>query len=277
MLYIGFEDPTENKLINKIRKTKLKNIDNFVYLNCKLWKTFLNKLVAFIWSIELTVGIENKIITNNPTKKILVKLIIENYPDDQIEYLEAENNPENKKAGSRKIPFSKELYIEQDDFMENPPKKFFRLFVGNEVRLKHAYYIKCIGYTKNDQGQIIEIKCTYDPKTKGGWSNDGRKVKGTIHWVTAKHAIDAKIKLYNKLFNDSNPMENANFLDCVNENSVKEILKCKIEPSLKESAHNTAYQFIRKGYFVHDKESTKNNLIFNQTVGLRDSWSKKNK
>ena len=206
-----------------------------------------------------------------------VKLIIENYPDDQIEYLEAENNPENKKAGSRKIPFSKELYIEQDDFMENPPKKFFRLFVGNEVRLKHAYYIKCIGYTKNDQGQIIEIKCTYDPKTKGGWSNDGRKVKGTIHWVTAKHAIDAKIKLYNKLFNDSNPMENANFLDCVNENSVKEILKCKIEPSLKESAHNTAYQFIRKGYFVHDKESTKNNLIFNQTVGLRDSWSKKNK
>ena len=209
-----------------------------------------------------------------------IKLIIENYSENKTEYLKAENNPEDKKSGSRKIPFTKELFIERDDFMEKPIKKFFRLFVGNEVRLKHAYYIKCTGFTKHSNGNIKEIKCKYDPSTKGGWSNDKRKVRGTIHWVSSIHAINARVRLYDKLFNKKNPLDcdiNANFMENFNKDSVQIIEHVKVEPSLKNAAVNNIYQFLRKGYFICDKTLNENGFIFNKTVGLRDTWAKKNK
>lgn len=207
-----------------------------------------------------------------------IKLVIENYPDNQIELLNADNNPENNKDGIRTIPFSKELYMERDDFMENAPKNFFRLTVGKEVRLKHAYYIICTNFTKNVSGEIIEIRCTYDSKTKGGWSDDGRKVKGTIHWVSCKHAINGKINLYKKLFNNENPMnENTDmdFTENINQDSLKIIENVKMEPSLAHATINQKFQFLRKGYFVLDEKSSSDQLIFNQTVSLRDNWNKK--
>jgi glutaminyl-tRNA synthetase len=207
-----------------------------------------------------------------------IKLVIENYPDNQIELLNADNNPENNKDGIRTIPFSKELYMERDDFMENAPKNFFRLTVGKEVRLKHAYYIICTNFIKNVSGEIIEIRCTYDSKTKGGWSDDGRKVKGTIHWVSCKHAINGKINLYKKLFNNENPMnENTDidFTENINQDSLKIIENVKMEPSLAHATINQKFQFLRKGYFVLDEKSSSDQLIFNQTVSLRDNWNKK--
>jgi len=207
-----------------------------------------------------------------------IKLIIENYPEDKIEFLKAENNPEDSTYGSRKIPFSKELYIEREDFMENPPKNFFRLFVGSEVRLKHAYYIKCTNLIKSANGEIIEIRCIYDPSTKGGWSNDGRKVKGTIHWVSSPHSIDGEVRLYDKLFTKENPMaenDNTEFLNAFNIDSIKVIKNAKLEPSLIEATPNIKFQFLRKGYFVLDKYADKNKLIFNQSVALRSNWKKK--
>ena len=207
-----------------------------------------------------------------------IKLIIDNYPKNQVEYLKAINNPENEEDGSREIPFSKELYIENEDFMETPPKKFFRLFVGNEVRLKHAYYIKCVGYKKDSQGNVQEVHCTYDKATKGGWSTDKRKVKGTIHWVSAKHAIKGSVRLYDKMFTQENPINSkGNFIDNFNKNSIKCINNARLEPSLLSPKENQQYQFLRKGYFVVDKTSTKTNLIFNQTVNLKNTWAKKNK
>ncbi|MBI44982.1 MAG: glutamine--tRNA ligase [Candidatus Marinimicrobia bacterium] len=196
-----------------------------------------------------------------------VKLIIENYNEEESEFLEAENNPENSSYGSRMIPFSKELYIERNDFMENAPKKFFRLSVGREVRLKHAYYITCTGFKTDETGKLVEITCTYDPSTKGGWSNDGRKVRGTIHWVSAKDCLNAEIRIYNRLFNIERPT-----LDNIHLDSKTIITNAKIEPSLVEVDFNQKYQFLRLGYFVFDKESNENNLIFNQSVALRNNW-----
>ena len=204
-----------------------------------------------------------------------IKLVIQNYPEDKVEFLDAENNPENKSDGSRKIPFSRELYIEKEDFIEDPPKKFFRLSVGREVRLKHGYYIKCTDIIKDNTGEVVQINCIYDPLTKGGWSNDGRKVKGTIHWVSLKHAINGEVRLYDRLFNKENPMEcenNLDFTSNINPNSIQSIHTAKLEPSLKEINFNKKFQFLRKGYFVFDASSTKEKLIFNQTVALRSSW-----
>ena len=205
-----------------------------------------------------------------------IKLTITNYPKDKIEFLKAENNPEDKACGSRNLPFSQELYIEKDDFMEDPPKKFFRLSIGKEVRLKHAYYVKCTDVIKNSEGEIIEIKCTYDPDTKGGWSNDGRKVKGTIHWVSCSHSINGEVRLYDKLFTKENPLseDNNNFLDNFNHDSIKIIKKVKLEDSLKEINYDKQFQFLRKGYFILDKYSHKDKLIFNQSVALRSNWKK---
>ena len=200
-----------------------------------------------------------------------VKLIIENYELKKTEFLEAENNPEDSKSGSRMLPFSRELYIENDDFMEDAPNKFFRLSVGKEVRLKHAYYITCTGFKKDKDGRILEITCKYDPTTKGGWSNDGRKVKGTIHWVSAPHAINAEVRLYDRLFNIENPE-----LDNIDLNSRTIIKNAKLEPSFKNMKINKKYQFLRLGYFVLDNDSTKENLVFNQSVALRSNWKKKN-
>ena len=204
-----------------------------------------------------------------------IKLVIQNYPKDKVEFLDAENNPENKNFGLRQIPFSKELYIEREDFMENPPKKFFRLAIGKEVRLKHAYYVKCTDFIKDDNDNILQINCTYDPLTKGGWSDDGRKVRGTIHWVSANHAIDGEVRLYDRLFNKENPMEcadNTDFTSNINPDSIKYIKAAKLEPCLSKVDLNKKFQFLRKGYFVFDTDANNQKLIFNQTVALRSSW-----
>ena len=208
-----------------------------------------------------------------------LKIIITNYPNEKVEYLKAINNPENPANGKRGIPFSKEIYIEQSDFIENPPKKFFRLTLGKEVRLMHAYYIKCEKVIKDKNNKIIELHCTYDPKSYGGWTKDGRKVKGTLHWVSVVHALDAKINIYNELFNKENPMDagGSDFTQYINPDSINIINNAKLEPSLKSAVEFNTYQFLRTGYFVCDKKSNKNNLVFNQIVNLRDSWSKKNK
>jgi len=204
-----------------------------------------------------------------------IKVVITNYPNDKTEYLDSLNNPENENSSYRKVPFTKEIYIEKSDFMENPFKKYFRLSPGKEVRLKDAYYITCNDLIKDKDGKIIEIHCTYDPNTKGGWSDDGRKVKGTIHWVSVNFAINGTINIYDRLFQDEYPDKSKDFLKSINENSLTTMTNCKLEPSLIDARDNDKFQFIRQGYFVLDKNSKKNNLIFNQSVGLRDNWSKK--
>ena len=207
-----------------------------------------------------------------------IKLIIENYPDDKVEYMEVENNPEDKTFGSRKIAFSKELYIEREDFSENPPKKFFRLAVGNEVRLRNGYYVVCNDFKKDSLGNITEVRCSYDPETKGGWSNDGRKVRGTIHWVSCKHARNAEVRIYDKLFDKENPLktlkDDDDFTFNISSSSINTIENAKVESFLINAEINQKFQFLRKGYFVLDSDSTSKKLIFNQSVALRSSWNK---
>ena len=206
-----------------------------------------------------------------------VKVIIDNYPENQEEELEAINNPEDPSAGTRKLPFSKELYIEREDFIEDPPRKFFRLAPGREVRLRYAYYITCTDVVKDENGDIKEIHCTYDPATKGGSSPDGRKVRGTIHWVSAKHAFDAEVRLYDRLYDKENPNEGGDSMKNLNPNSLQ-ILNSKLEPSLKNAKKGDKFQFERKGYFCVDtKYSTDEKIVFNRTVTLRDSWAKMQK
>lgn len=202
-----------------------------------------------------------------------LKVVITNYPEDQVEMLDAEINPENPEMGMRQIPFSREIYIEQDDFMENPPKKYFRLFPGNEVRLKHAYFIKCEEVIKDADGNVTEIHCTYDPETKSGSGFTGRKVKGTIHWVDAKHAIPAEFRLYEPLILDSEDEDtNKTFLDHVNENSL-EIVQGFIEPNMKDIQPHDKFQFFRHGYFnVDPKHSTSEKSVFNRIVSLKSSF-----
>lgn len=207
-----------------------------------------------------------------------VKVIITNYPNGQVEELEAINNPEDPAAGTRKIPFSRELYIEQDDFREEAPPKYFRMAPGREVRLRYGYIIKCEDYVKNPiTGEIEEIRCTYDPQTKGGYAPDGRKVQGTIHWVSASHAIDAEVRMYDRLFTVENPKkvdEDKTYLDYVNPESLKVLRHCKVEPGLADVKPGVQYQFERKGFFCADADSNPGNPVFNLTVSLRDSWAK---
>ncbi|KNY28600.1 glutamine--tRNA ligase/YqeY domain fusion protein [Pseudobacteroides cellulosolvens] len=206
-----------------------------------------------------------------------IKVVLENYPDDQVEWFDAENNPEDPNAGTRKVPFSKVIYIDRDDFMENPPKKYFRLFPGSEVRLKHAYFITCKSVVKDEKGEITELICTYDPESRGGNSPDGRKVKGTIQWVSAKHAIDAEVRLYDQLFKCPNPdeSESGDYKENLNPNSLETLYNCKLEPSLKESKLEDRYQFIRTGYFCIDSvDSKEDKFVFNRIVALKDSWAK---
>ena len=202
-----------------------------------------------------------------------IKVIITNYSDDEEELLDAINNPEDDSAGKRKIPFSKTIYIEHDDFMENPPKKFFRLGPGREVRLRYAYYITCQNVVKDEKGNVIEIHCTYDPKTKGGQSSDGRKVKGTIHWVSSKHAVNAEVRLYDRLFNIPAPSIEKDFIKALNPDSLTILENCKLEPELHNASIGESYQFERLGYFCKDQDS-KEKPIFNRTVPLRDSWAR---
>jgi len=203
-----------------------------------------------------------------------LKVIIMNYPEIKIEQLDAINNPEDSTAGVRKIPFSKEIYIEKSDFMEDPPKKFFRLGLEREVRLRYAYFIKCVDVVKDEEGNVIEIHCTYDPDTKGGNAPDGRKVKGTIHWVSASESIDAEVRLYDRLFSKENPDSEKDFLNALNPESCITHLNAKLEPSLENPSDKT-YQFERTGYFKKDFEYSENNKnVFIRSVSLRDSWAR---
>ena len=209
-----------------------------------------------------------------------IKLIIDNYPEEKTEAVEVDINPENENAGKRTVTFSRELYIEADDFMEEPPKKYFRLAVGNEVRLKGAYYVTCNSFVKDDDGNVTEIHCTYDPESKGGVTPDGRKVRGTIHWVSCKIAIDAEVRLYDRLFNVENPSDegaNGDFTENLNPNSVEVLENCKIEENLANVKPGDTFQFMRTGYFCVDTDSTPEKLVFNRTVALKDSWAKQNK
>ena len=201
-----------------------------------------------------------------------LKVVITNYPEGSDEYVAAKNNPEDESAGTRDIPFSRELFIEKNDFMENPPKKYFRLSPGKEVRLKFAYFIKCNEVVKDENGDVVELHCTYDKNTKGGKSNDGRKVKGTLHWVSALHAISAEIRLYDRLFKSISPDTDANFLESINSDSLKVLSECKVEPYLASEIAEIPVQFERLGYFIRDSKSSKESLVFNRTVALRDTW-----
>jgi glutaminyl-tRNA synthetase len=207
-----------------------------------------------------------------------LKLIIDNYPEGKVEQLEGENNPEDPSAGTRTLPFGRTLYIEQEDFREDPPKKYFRLSPGREVRLKHAYYIACTGVVKNETtGEILEVHCTYDPATRGGWSADGRKVKGTLHWVSADHALEAEVRLYDVLFSKENPeevSEGGDFLDNLNPHSLEVLHQVKVESSLEHGQAGSRYQFLRQGYFCKDPDSQRKRPVFNRTVTLRDTWAK---
>ena len=202
-----------------------------------------------------------------------LKVVITNYPEDQVETLRAVNNPENESDGKRDLPFSKEIYIEKDDFMEDPPKKFFRLSPGREVRLRYAYFITCEEVIKDSEGNIKELHCKYDPETKGGNAPDGRKVKATLHWVSASNSIDAEIRKYDRLFHKPEPDKEDNFMDAINPNSLEVLSNCKLEPSLMDVQIGESIQFERLGYFCKDPDS-KDFPVFNQTVALRDSWAK---
>jgi len=205
-----------------------------------------------------------------------LKVVIGNYPDGQTDELDAVNNPEDPSAGTRKVPFGKVLYIEQDDFREEPPPKFFRLAPGREVRLRYAYFIKCVGVVKDAAGNVVEVRCTYDPATRGGDAPDGRKVKATIHWVSAEHALPIETRLYDSLFTKSNPddvPEGESFLSVMNPNSL-EVVRSFVEPSVKGAAPGAKYQFERIGYFAVDPDSAPDKLVFNRAVGLKDSYTK---
>jgi glutaminyl-tRNA synthetase len=209
-----------------------------------------------------------------------LKVIIDNYPEGQVEALDAVNNPEDDNAGTRKVPFGKVLYIEQDDFRETPPPKYFRLAPGVEVRLRYAYFVKCTSVEKDAKGDVTQIHVTYDPATRGGDAPDGRKVKGTIHWVSADHALNAEVRLYDHLFKAPHPEdvpEGQDWRINLNPNSLETIANAKLEPSLAETNAGDKFQFERLGYFCVDRESTKQKLVFNRTVGLRDTWAKEQK
>ncbi len=204
-----------------------------------------------------------------------LKVVIDNYPEGQVEWMEAINNPEDPTAGTRQIPFSRVLYIEQEDFMEDAPSKFYRLAPGREVRLRYAYFIKCVDVVKDASGQIAELHCTYDPETRGGDAPDGRKVKATLHWVSAEHALPAEVRLYSALFDSPDPgSDGRDFIDCLNPNSLEVLDRCWVEPSLATAKTGDRFQFERVGYFNVDLDSRPDHLVFNRTVTLRDDWAK---
>lgn len=207
-----------------------------------------------------------------------LKVIIDNYPEDQLEQIEAVNNPEDESMGTRSVPFSREIYIERDDFREDPPKKYFRLAPGREVRLKHAYYITCNRIVKDEtNGEITELHCSYDPESRGGWTKDNRRVKGTLHWVSIPHAVDIEVRLYEYLFTKEDPSdveEGKDFKDYLNPDSRKILSGCKAEPGISQAAAGERFQFLRQGYFCVDPDTKEGNAVFNRTVALRDTWAK---
>ncbi len=256
----GYTPESIKNFIDSIGYTKVEAINDVALLEHAV-KEDLNKIAPRVFGVM------------DP-----VKLIITNYPEDHIEELEIINNPEDETMGSRLVPFSREVFIEKSDFMEDPPKKFFRLGPEREVRLKGAYIVKCTGFKKNESnGEIEEIYCTYDEKTKSGGLETDRKVKGTLHWVSVQHAMDARINQYDRLFNHEDPagQKDQNFKEFLNPDSLEIIENCKLEPSLKEAKPGDKFQFQRIGYFCVDKDSKPGNPVFNRTVPLRDSWTKK--
>jgi glutaminyl-tRNA synthetase len=206
-----------------------------------------------------------------------LKVVIVNYPEDLVEEMECVNNPEDPSMGTRKVPFSRVLYIERDDFREDPPRKWFRLAPGREVRLRYAYFIRCVDVVKDEHGEVVELHCAYDPETRGGWAPDGRKVRGTLHWVSADHSLEAEVRLYDRLFLKPNPLEveeGEDFTANLNPNSLEILTSCRVEPSLASAAPGSRYQFERQGYFCVDPDSTDGKLVFNRIVPLRDTWAK---
>jgi len=206
-----------------------------------------------------------------------LKVVIDNYPENQVDEVDAVNNPEDENAGKRKVPFSRILYIEQDDFREDPPRQYYRLSPGREVRLRYGYFITAKSVVKNDQGEVVEVHCTYDPATRGGNAPDGRKVKSTIHWVSAAHAVDAEVRIYDKLFSKEDPNEveeGQEFTANLNPSSLEVIAQAKLEPSLANAPVEARYQFERLGYFSVDPDSRPGHLVFNRTVALKDAWAK---
>jgi glutaminyl-tRNA synthetase len=206
-----------------------------------------------------------------------LKVVITNYPEAKEEELEFVNNPEDESAGTRMVPFSREIYIEREDFREDPPKRFWRLGPGREVRLRYGYFIKCEDYVTDEDGKVVEVHCTYDPETRGGYAPDGRKVRGTLHWVSAKHALDVEVRLYDRLFYVEDPLdveEGEDFTEYLNPESREVLEHCKVEPSLDDAQPGEIYQFERRGYFCLDPDSEEDHLIFNRTIALRDSWKR---
>ena len=203
-----------------------------------------------------------------------LKVVIENYPEGQVEHLDAVNNPEDPEAGTRKLLFSRELYVERDDFMEDPPRKFFRLAPGREVRLRYGYFITCTEVIKNAAGEVVELRCTYDPETRGGQAPDGRRVRGTIHWVSAQHAADAEVRLYEHLFTSERPDDDDDFMTTLNPGSLEVVKGAKVEPRLADAGPGERFQFERLGYFAADPDSKPGSPVFNRTVSLRDTWAK---
>jgi glutaminyl-tRNA synthetase len=207
-----------------------------------------------------------------------LRVVIENYPEGRVEELDAVNNPEDPGAGTRKVPFSRVLYIERDDFREEPPRKFYRLAPGREMRLRYAYFVTCVGVVKDERtGEAVELRCTYDPATRGGDSPDGRKVKATLHWVSAAHALEAEVRLYDHLMLDAGPddvSEEADWKARLNPDSLQTLTSCRVEPSLAGAEPGSRYQFERQGYFCVDPDSREGKLVLNRTVSLRDTWSR---
>jgi glutaminyl-tRNA synthetase len=206
-----------------------------------------------------------------------LKVIITNFEEDQVEMMDYPNHPGDESMGTRQVPFTREIYIDRDDFREDPPKRFWRLSPGKEVRLRYAYFMTCDEVIKNDQGEVIDLHCTIDPETRGGSAPDGRKVKGTLHWVSASQGLDVEVRLYDRLFNDPYPLEvveGGHFTDHLNPDSLEVLQGVKVEPSVADAQPGDRYQFERVGYFCVDPDSTDEKLVFNQTIALRDSWAK---
>ena len=221
---------------------------------------------------DLNIRAERRMVVLNP-----LKVVITNYPEGQTELLEAINNPEDENAGTRQVPFSRELYIEREDFREDPPRKYFRLGPDREVRLRYGYFIKYEHHINDENGEVIEVHCTYDPETRGGYAPDGRRVKGTLHWVSAQHAVNAEVRLYDRLFTVEDPMkaeEGKDFTDYINPDSLQILTECKAEPALTDAQPGYRCQFERRGYFCADLDSTADALVFNRTIALRDTWAK---
>jgi len=273
---MGWDDPRMPTIIGMRRKgytaTAIRNFSERIGI-AKRDNISEMELLEFYVREDLNNHAERRMAVLNP-----LKVVIENYPNTKVEELDAINNPEDPSAGKRKVPFSKEIYIERSDFMEDPPKKFFRLGPGREVRLRYAYFITCTDVIKDENEEVVELRCTYDPETKGGSAPDGRRVKGTIHWVSAEHAIQAEIHLYDRLFNHPNPSGDKNakdFKEYINTESLIINNKSFLEPSLRSAKPEDRFQFERIGYFCVDKDkSDSGSLIFNRTVTLRDTWSK---